>query len=77
MYIVSNVLVTGFYTYPEYTPMSEELLQPRFTRTRDRLSHRVAVLVGQFGEQPRHVALQRFPAFRAPKADLESPEKFL
>jgi hypothetical protein len=49
----------------------EELLELLRTGAWRGLGDGVAILSGQLGEQPRHLTLQRLPAFRPPNADLE------
>jgi hypothetical protein len=55
----------------------EELLQPLLTCARDRLGDRIAVLVGQFGKQPRHLSLQGRCPLQTPEAYLEGAQNLL
>src|SRR5262245_45124601 len=57
--------------------ISEEVLQPLRTGPWHRLGDGIAVLLGQLGEQPRRIALQRLPACRPPKAHLQRTQKLL
>jgi hypothetical protein len=55
--------------------IGEELLQPLFTGAGHGLRHGIAVLVGQRGEQSRHIPLQGLPTLWPPEADLEGTQK--